>query len=1478
MTVYLCSEGQCIVILNEVKDLKQNPGSGRHRRSEGSGAYMRYIPYIIFVALLVLSGTDSRAETARFDYVFEHYSTDDGLPHNSIAEIHQDAKGYIWVCTWYGLSRFDGNTFVNYIMLPGDFTNLTHNRMLSLDEDVRGYLWLRTYDYRLYRFDPEAERFVAIPDELEGFSGANLKVTCFHSDRQGNAWIAVPGAGFYCISPDLEVRRIPSGITSSIGTDIRHIYEASDGTVYVASELGLAAVGDGDPVLVSRVRSVESFCEFGGRLYFAGPDEIVVIDREKGLLPRIDLDTDSTGELTAMTVTGSGENRSLYLGFRSGTVARLDTLSMQLTARRYDMGRVRYLFPDSGGLLWIATDRTGIFSYNPEKDRFRRYEHPRNVMSYYADSLARVVEHGGTTWIKMNNYGFGWYDRENDMVVPLNNVKSQPDCRFMNGVACFEVDRSGVLWMSTAQRGLERVTVISPKVDVIVPPARSDDSLAASEVRAIMRDSDGNVWVATKSRELFIYSSDMTDCRRVPGDFGVIYTIFEDESGCIWLGTKGDGLVRLVPEGNRFGITRYRHSPARSSSLSSNDVYSIEQDSDGKIWVGTFGGGLSMLRNPDEDEFLNMYNSFPGYPVEYGDRVRYLHCMDDGRMLVATVGGLLWFDPAENPETTVFHSTRKIPGDIHSIGNNDIIYIFPDNCGDTYLCTFGGGLNRIFFDSSGRARFDIISTEQGLSSNIVLSGAVDGDSDIWLATERGLSRIDSSSGAIVNYTRYDGITPTTFSEATCTALPDGTLLFGTLDNVYKIDPRSFRYAPEDSRLVISGVSVNDRRVPMAGERVDIPHDYSFFRIDFASLNFRQRGQMNYSYRLSGYDKDWITNSDSRSVTYSRIPPGRYTFVVSATPYEGTSSVETASIDIRIRPSVWNSVPARIFYVIIAISLVAILLRMFTTSVRLRNGIKMEQDLNDVKVRFFTNISHELRTPLTLILGGIDEVSRNTPKGDRNEYSVNMVYKNAKRMMTLVNQLLDIRRIVSGKIRLKVSQIDIVDLLRGVYDDFKDMSAERQIELRLTHSVDSMMIWGDEMRLEALIYNLLSNAFKYTADGGRIEAAVYYREGDSEFTIMVKDNGIGVPKEKQKAIFEPFIQASSEAFKGMGSSGIGLSFCKEITDMHGGRIWVESEKGGGSEFYVRLPVDRDRFSNETAEFIEANSSSPEPESYGLSKFKVAPTYPVGAVKVLIVEDNAELKVYMYNNLVNRFEVKDAANGREALQLMTDSWMPDMIVTDLMMPEMDGIELINHIRNDFNTSHIPIIMFTAKHESDTHLKAMKYGADGYMTKPFTMELLVARIDNLLESRRRIIADMASVPAKDDRGRASKVNLAPAEVVITDRDEELIAKVHKWLEDNVSDSDITVDQLAAYVGMGRTSMYNKIKGLTGKSPVELIQEFRLEKAVYYLQSGQYSVSETSYNVGFSDPGYFSRTFKKRFGVSPADYIKEHRTDQSA
>ncbi len=1414
------------------------------------------------VLAIIGLATVSSAETAGLDYIYDHYSTDNGLPHNSICDIHQDQHGYIWICTWYGLSRFDGVRFVNYTLLPEEFSSGAHNRMLYMDEDVNGYLWIKTYDNRLARFDPVAEEFVAVPDGLKPFQGADLKITQFLFDSGGDAWIALHGRGLYRVTPDLEVIPILKNGVDILGNDITGLYEDSRGTVYAVSELGIATVRDDVPELISRSDVIRAFCEFGGKVYIAADKDVLVIDHERGMLPKMEV----SEEITAITVSGSGDNACLYLGLRGGAIAPVDTLAMSYDAKSYDMGRVRYLFPDSQGLLWIATDRTGIYSYNPKTRGFRRYIHSRNVTSYYTDTLANVVEKAGMTWVKMNDYGFGWYDRENDAIVPMSNVKEQEDYRFLNGVACFEVDSNGVLWMSTARRGLERISMINPKVDIVVPPTLSKENLAASEIRAIHRDSRGAVWVAAKSRELYRYNSDMTRCERIPEDLGLVYSIFEDSDGNMWFGSKGDGLTKMTlrPDGS-YSLRRFRHNPADKSSLSSDNIYSIAQDNYGKIWIGTFRGGISMLETPDDESFLNVYNNFPNYPVDYGERVRYVHCLPNGYMLISTIGGLFICDPGTMPESMVFKKLNEVPLD-------DIIHIFTDEQGRTFLSTFGGGLFVLVFDGDKVSSSQAVDMSKGLASNMVYSAAEDRNGDLWIATGMGISKVDHSSGAIVNFSRYDGIVPTTFSEATVEALEDGDILFGSLNNVYRLSPDDFGPTVENPRLVISGFSINGKRVP-AGGTIVVPHNYSYFRVDYASLNFRIRGSLSLSYMLKGYEKDWITSTVGNSVTYSRIPAGKYRFIVT----EGLDGGESAFVDIRVRSSIWSCTVAKLLYILIALGICVIVFRMVYTSARLRNKVQVEKDLNDVKMRFFTNISHELRTPLTLILGGIDEISRSTPKGDKNEYSVSLVHKNAKRMMLLVNQLLDIRSIANGKIRLKVQQIDIVELTKEVYNDFKDMASERQMETRLTYSVDSLMIWGDRMRLEALIYNLLSNAFKYTADGGCIEVAVLWREGDKEFSIMVKDNGIGVPKDKQTAIFEPFIKAADSTFNGMNSSGIGLSFCKDIADMHGGTIWVESTKGKGSEFWVKLPVERDHFSDETAEFLEVNAQAASEETYGLSKYKVEPTHLADAPKLLVVEDNAELRIFMYNKLVSRFEVRDASNGAEALQIIQDGWIPDMIITDLMMPQMDGIELTSRIRNDFATSHIPIIMCTAKHETDTQLKAVKYGADVYITKPFTVELLMARIDSLFGSRSRIVQNMAQAQetgtGQEAGTQTKKITLAPEEVVITDRDEEFINKVHQWLEENVADSEITVDQLASYVGMGRTSMYNKIKGLTGKSPVELIQEFRLEKAMFYLKSGQYSVSETSYKVGFSDPGYFSRSFKKHCGISPNDYIKENK-----
>lgn len=1417
---------------------------------------------------VVLAGSAHRMVAEPLEFIYEHYSSDDGLPHNSICDIHQDGRGYLWLCTWYGLSRYDGNGFVNYTMRPGDYSNLSHNRILSISEDKEGYLWVTTYDWHLYRFDVDEEKFVAVPGDLEGFPVSSIKVDTFLCGKDGDVWVALSGTGLVKVRPDLTYETYFSGVP--VGKEISHLFEDSKGNVYAVSDTGISVFSRGSASLLARDPDAFAFAERDGILYFASPDHLLTVDMETHEQDKLNLTQYGAGEATTMSLTG---NDMLYVGFRNNAVGYVDTSSADLTLYRTDMGRVRYLFPDPQGLLWIATERTGIWSFDYSRERFRHYEHPNNVMSYYVDTLAHVESHGDRLWIKMNNYGFGYYDRCCDEIVPLSNVKTQEGHRFMNGVACYDIDESGVLWMSTVGRGLERVTVISPKVDVIVPPTRSDDEKSSAEVRAMLRDSKDNVWVATKSRELYMYSPDMSVCRRFPdrkiGDIGVVYTIFEDRDGNIWLGTKGDGVVRMTPSGNDWICKRFKADGHDRNSLSSNNVYSITQDKDGRIWIGTYGGALSMLPSPDSEEFVTVDNNFPDYPQDIGDRVRYLHNMPDGRMLVATIGGIIIFEPSETPELTIFNHITKTPGDAASLGNNDVIHIYTDRRGNTWLCTFGGGLNRLYFEN-GYPRFEVICDDDGLASNIVHSVIDDADGNLWIATEAGLSRYDVALGQVTNYSVYDGVPKTTFSEATCASMADGSLLFGTLDNVYRIEPEAFEPVVRPCRLMVTGLNVDGVRTPFK-EKIVIPHDCSYFRVEFSSLDFSRGVVPGFSYMLEGYDAGWISASGN-SATYSHLRPGKYTFKVRETYPKDVKNTVELTVPLIVKPSLWNSPVSVALYVIFAVLLVLFLVRMVLSQFRLRSDVRIEHDLNEIKARFFTNISHELRTPLTLILGGIDDIKKRTSA--ENDYSVNMVHKNARRMMTLVNQLLDLRTIVNGKVHLKVCQLDVVKLVSDVYQDFKDMSAERQIDMRIILSVDSLMVWGDAMRLEALVYNLLSNAFKYTSDGGKIEVGVLYREGEKEFRIMVKDNGIGVPEDKREAIFEPFIKGSESAYRGMSSSGIGLSFCKEIVDAHGGSIWVESGREAGSKFFVRLPIDRERFETGTVQFVDEIDDSSQTEAHGLSRYKVEAAHPEGAMKVLVVEDNAELRVYIYNCLINRYEVRDASNGREAMRVMEEGWIPDMIVTDLMMPEMNGIELINNVRNDFNISHIPIVLITAKHENDTQLKAMKYGADGYIAKPFTMELLVAKIDNMLERRKNLLSSFSSAAAGGDvRG---KVEFVPQEIVITDRDEQLISKVMTWLEENVSDTEVTVEQLASYVGMGRTSMYNKIKGLTGKSPVELILDFRMEKATYYLKSGQYSVSETSYKVGFSDPGYFSRSFKKHFGITPADYMKRNKSEK--
>lgn len=1456
----------------------------------------------ISILFLVAAVSTFRPVAAQPRFVFEHYSSLEGLPHNSISDIHQDRDGFVWICTWYGLSRFDGYRFKNFLTLPGDSSPVSHNRFLGIDEDPNGYLWLRTYDNSLYLFDPRVETFRRIPPATDKYRSGNFKV-----DRMvcsgGYTWVVVSGEGLMRVrvdSLDSSVIEVQDYFSSPhVGRNITLLQPLARGGVTVVSELGaVMLVPDADDIVLLpllREQGIECVAESRDMLYVGTAQRVVAIDKPSNRRTEIEIGD----RITALAL--SPKQDVLWIGTARKGLFGYDVASSRVWSPCVFTQRVRSLVADSHGTLWITTPQAGIMRFDPERRNCKEFRQPMRTVPYYVDTLTRVVEHNDVVWIKMNRYGFGYYDRETDSIEPLPTN----DNHISNGVTCFEIDRSDVMWLSSSMRGLEKITLIEPKASVFRPHGTLSN-LATSEIRALMFDSKGNMWTANKAGELFCYDSADRQrhcfCSSGSEKWGMVYCLKEDSKGNIWCGTKGDGAVKLTPVGDGFRATHFRHNVADRYSIGGNNIYSIEEDVAGRIWFGAYDGGLSMLSDERLQRFLTVDNSFPNYPIEQGSRIRYLCSMSDGRMLAASVEGLIIFDPQTEAENIRFELVRKIPGDSTSLGNNDIIHILCDSTGRIWLSTFGGGLNLMELSDNGQEiRFRVFSTDNGLASNIVFSAAEDATGRIWIATENGLSSLDPQSGAIHNYSRYDGIPHAIFSEATAATAPDGRVLFGSTNYLYVLSPEKMTSLQEQTNLHFTNLEIDNREVPIGADsplqcaisqaqEIILPYDYSIFRIEYASLNFKMQPRLGYRYMLEGYDSDWNNVGKVRSASYSNVPRGRYTFRVRSVLDDRTLPDEGISIALVIRPAPWQRWWAYMIYGTVSLLLLYAVLKTLYTMLALRQRVRLEERMTDMKLRFFTNISHELRTPLTLILGGIDDVSRSEPLSDNGRHSIALAEKNARRMLTLVNQLLDFRKIVKERMELHIRPADLVPIARSVTDDFKDMAVEHHIELLFSVTHQSLMICIDAARVEAVIYNLLSNAFKFTPERGRIEVEVSHTEGSDMVFIRVKDSGIGIPKEKQQMIFERFTQLGEGVDPNVSGSGIGLAICKEIAEMHHGSISVESHVGEGSVFTVILPVEQPSAAGVVAPAGDDASMKTDPSdkivastgprrdlepavvtsALSTARFRTDHSSPEGAKRILIVEDNAELRIFLYNHLAERYRIDEAGDGRRALAKMKEH-LPDLIVTDLMMPVMDGIELVDSVRRDFATSHIPIIMITARDDPQSRIDAMRYGADAYITKPFGVDLLSVRIENLLTQRRTLFEKYA---LSGDR----IMDLSPAEIVITDRDVEFMRSVMEWIERNVENPELTIDQLAAHTGMGRTSMYNKIKGLTEKSPVELIREYRLSKARTMLLSGQYSVSEVAYKVGFSDAGYFSKCFKEIYKSSPVEVIRsagKHRAD---
>ncbi len=1435
----------------------------------------------------------SRGETPQS--VFEVYSTLDGLTHNRISDIYTDSKGFVWICTWYGVSRFDGYNFKNYSARPGDFSPLTHNRFLSVSEDADGHLWFMTYNHHVYRFNRATELFEDPILLLEGVDSKHYRTSHIQHDSRGTTWVAIPGVGLIAFKGESEGEALKlqhSFRDDSMKMPISMLHVDLDGCVWFLTHDNdlYRVLESGERELIAHLdEKILDSVDRNGRVWLLTPTKIYSVADDK------ELEIVGRGEnFTAF----ASDNKSgvIYAGTRGGRLYSIGGESKglsQIAPRGDKLTRVRDLYVDSHGLVWIVTPEAGITRYDPSRRDFKHFEQAPYTVSYNIDTLPKIAEADNRVWIKLNKYGFGYYDRDKDVIEPFYNDPTRPECLMTNAVVRFDVQQD-VLWLTTYyERGLRRALILKQPAEVLTVDSRLADEMS-SEIRAMITDSKRQMWFGTKSGELMCYGEDGELRHRFTKgghSLGMVYSLKEDSDGVIWVGTRGMGLYSLIPnrdgEGYTFG-SHYRHDSSDIYSLSNDHIYSIEEDDYGRLWIATYGGGLNMF-DKRSMRFTHSANQLAHYPYDEADRVRWLLNDGMGRMLAATVDGLLVFYPSSEPQKIEFNLAQKIPGDITSLGNNDIIHMLKDSKGRIWLATYGGGLNRIVsYDEDGMPRFKGYDLNEGLPGNICMSVVEDGFGNIWTATQNAISCLNEQSGSFSNYVLYDDHSSVSFNETGGMLAPDGRVLFVGKNKIYAFTPNAEEESVEPSQLCFTGFSIKNAPAEIGegkplsksvtiADKVILPHNYSNFRIEFASLNFSLQDKINYMYKLEGYDQDWNMVGRHNSASYSNVPEGSYLFRVKGYVGSSTNTDQELTLKVVITPPVWLTWWAKLFYLILIGLVIVTAWHIINSMQRIRREASLEQEMTDMKLRFFTNISHELRTPLTLILGGIEEVGKNEGLSQRGKLSLSLAQKNARRMLAMINQLLDFRKIVKDKMELKISRVNLVQLVEDAVEDFREMASERNIELLFTVARRSILVWVDLERMESVVYNLLSNAFKFTRNGGRIEVILTVNDKEDVASMVVRDNGIGIAKDQQSAIFERFHQASRSVSGNFKGSGIGLALTKDIIALHHGEIGVESRPGEGSVFTVRLKMGNSHFEmgqinfGEVADGARAEymvSDYVEPQSG--RRVDVAP--PKESQLILVVDDNRELRLFMYNNLIDNYRVVEAEDGEEALTIIKRD-MPDIVITDLMMPKMDGIELINNIRKDFSISHIPVIMLTAKHSPDDRIKAMEFGADGYITKPFSIELLMASIDNLLTRRRTLFEKFSSQSARN-----KIVKLKPDEIVVTDKDEAFINSVMSWLGENIENSDLTIEQLANFLGLGRTTMYNKLKSLTGKSPVELIKEYRINKSKLLLQTGQFSVSEVAYKVGFSDPGYFSRCFKEQFNISPAEYLKTNNLKQNS
>ena len=1076
---------------------------------------------------------------------------------------------------------------------------------------------------------------------------------------------------------------------------------------------------------------------------------------------------------------------------------------------------------------------------------------------------------------------------------------------------------------------MEKVTFRNVPFSMLTPVPHEYESLS-NEVRSVCEDKQGNLWVGLKDGMIRLYDSNRKFIGHLTGNGtismtgtpmeGTAYFIMQDSKGIIWIATKGNGLVRaeqISPTSMSYKLTRYQHDSNDMYSLSDNNVYCVYEDHHGRIWAATFAGGINYISQGEHGEtvFINHRNNLKGYPIDVCYKARFITSDNNGRLWVGTTTGAVAFDENfKKPEDIQFHHFSRVPNDTKSLSNNDVHWIIATQQKELYLATFGGGLNKLIsISEDGHGEFKSYSVLDGLSSDVLLSIREDHKQNLWISTENGICKFVPSGERFENYDERSISFRVRFSEAASTLTSGGDMLFGTSNGLFMFTPDSIRKSSYVPPVVFSKLMVANEDV-IPGEKsilkVDLDdtqelvlsHDENIFSVQYAALDYTNPQNIQYAYILDGFEKQWTFADRQRSVTYTNLPKGDYIFRVRSTNSDGVWVDNERILNITILPSFWETPLAYVLYVCFVLLIIFVAVYILFTIYRLKHEVSVEQQISDIKLRFFTNISHELRTPLTLIAGPVEQVLKNDKlPADAREQLV-VVERNTNRMLRLVNQILDFRKIQNKKMKMQVQQLNVVAFVRKIMDNFESVAEEHNIDFLFQTEKEALNLWVDADKFEKIVFNLLSNAFKYTPNGKMI--TVFIREDEGTVSVGVQDQGIGIAENKRKSLFVRFENLVDKNIFNQASSGIGLSLVKELVEMHKATISVDSRLGEGSCFKVDFLKGKEHY-NSSVEFILEDSVAP------LSMERIvdiansslqteaaiadAPDLEVSAAKeeaeessskelMLLVEDNQELRSFLRSIFASTYRVVEASDGMEGWSKAL-KYLPDIIISDVMMPEKDGIEMTRELRADMTTSHIPIILLTAKTTIESKLEGLEYGADDYITKPFSATYLQARVENLLMQRKKLqnfyrdslthvtvsetpVAQGETLTGHASTAPESSAAEEPAMPEMSPNDRKFMDKLVDLMEQNMDNGELVVDDLVRELAVSRSVFFKKLKTLTGLAPIEFIKEMRIKRAAQLIETGEFNMTQISYMVGINDPRYFSKCFKAQVGMTPTEY----------